>query len=563
MRVLRTMAFLLAVLLAACSELPTSGPVVEVSVNSQGRGVQIAPEPPAEGMAPARVVEGFLQAMSDPTGGYSVARQYLTAEAAEGWEPDLATVIYDGALSEVDGNQILEGTTQGILDQEGRFTVERLPLIHDFQIVDEDGEWRIGAAPRGILLSRYIFERSYALVKSYFVARQGQSVIADVLHIPTVSLTPERVLRAQFAGPSKRTALITRSAIPDGVQLGPGGATIDAEGTVLVDLTGLPAELPDQARRELGAQLLWSLASIPRVTGLRVTSDGAPWVIPGQNARRVLELSSQQGYQPLSRASAVDLFGVRETRLGRLSPEQNFIPLNGDGQPLDMAAVSLDGATTAYVSSETGVVRIGPAAGTLSTVDSTVRQARAAQFAAGRLWLLGVDATGVQRLVTLSAQGEVVEVGLQDLPGAVVDFAVDPSGTRVGVIVDVAGARQFGLAMVDETPRFVSFEELRPVTESRAALSDAGSLDWTSEIDLALIGRSGAGMSVFIVRSDGSSVTDIGPSHGEEPVQLTALPRPGGDSVAVRHAGGDVLVYSAHRAWQRANAAFDWISYPG
>lgn len=553
---------LLVVLLSGCTPLPTSGPVVEVSVNTQGRGVQIAPEPPAEGMTPVRVVEGFLQAMSDPTGNYAVARQYLAAPAATTWDPGVRTVIYDGGLTETDGVVTLQGRERGLLDHDGRFRVLSGELGHDFELVEEDGEWRIGAAPEGVLLSGYIFNRSYAMVRSYFMLRGGQAVIADVVHTPAVDLTPERVLRAQLAGPSPELAHAARNAIPHGVALGPGGAAVDSEGIVSVDLIGLPDNLPDEARRALGAQLLWSLASIPRVTGLRVNADGVPWAIPGQNADRVLELTSQQGYRSLSRATAVDLYGVRDSRLGRLSPEGNFIPMGGDGEPLDMAAISLDGATIAQVAAEPGQVRIGPAAGALTSFDSTVRQVRSAQFAAGLLWLLGTDETGDQRLVTLSPQGEVGVIDTSTLPGGIVDIAVDPTGTRIGVLLEVEGQVQFGLVMMDDARQLSPWRALTVAADSGEVLSGFTALDWTSEIDLAVIARDGAGGSVFLVRIDGSRVQDIGPVIGE-PVQVTALPRPGGDSVAIRHPDGQVVVYSAHRTWQTATAHFDWISYPG
>ncbi|MDO5067047.1 MAG: GerMN domain-containing protein [Propionibacteriaceae bacterium] len=552
---------LLAVVLSSCTHLPISGPVVEVSVSPQGRGVQIAPEPPGEGMSPARIVEGFLQAMSDPTGNYAVARQYLAAPVAQSWEPGQQTLIYDGTPSEVDGSQVLQATVRGQLDAEGRFQVLRAELNHDFELVEQDGEWRIGAAPEGVLLSGYIFNRSYAVVKSYFMARSGQSVIADLVHVPALELTPERVLRAQFLGPSAELARVTHSAIPAGVTLGRGGATVDSEGVVSVDLAGLPGDLPDEARRALGAQLLWSLASIPRVTGLRVNADGVPWAIPGQNTNRVLELSSQQGYQPLSRATAVDLVGVRETRLGRLSPERNFVPLAGDGEPLDMAALSLDGALIAYVSSASGQVRIGPVSGALATFDSAVRAISSVQFAAGQLWLLGVDETGWQRLATLSPQGEVRVIDTSALPGRIVDVAVDPAGIRVGVLLEIDGQVQFGMALVDQARQLSPWVRLSPVVEGGEALTGFTALDWTSESELAVIARAGAGASVFVMRIDGSAVSDIGPVVGE-PVQVTALPRPGGDSVAIRHADGQVMVHSAHHTWQSASEPFDWISYP-
>lgn len=561
MRILRLLAGLLAVVLTGCTQLPTSGPVVEVSVSSQGRGVRIAPEPPVAGMSQARVVEGFLQAMADPTGDYAVARQYLTAATADAWEPTARTMIYDGVLLDSEGQQVLEGTIRGQLDPVGRFRGGNEGLSHDFQVVQEEGEWRIGAAPEGVLLSSYIFNRSYTVVKSYFMARGGQTVIADLIHIPVLELTPERVLRAQFAGPSQELAQITHSALPEGVTPG-GGASVDTEGTVLVDLQGLPDNLPDGARRALGAQLLWSLASIPRVSGLRVTVGGTPWVIPGQNAEGVLELSSQQGYQPLSRASAVDLIGVRESRLGRLSPERNFIPLGGDGNPLDLAAVSLDGSTVAHVTAATGEARIGPMNGALSTVDSTVRNVASIQFAGGRLWLLGQDETGAQRLVSLSSQGEISVVDTSTVPGGIVDLAVDPSGTRAGLLVELEGEVQLGIAMLDGVQRLLPWQPLSPVADTGTVLTDFVALDWTGEIALAVIARSDAEGSVFVVRSDGSQVNDIGPTVGE-PVSLTALPRPGGDSVAIRYDSGEVMVYSANRNWQPANALFDWISYPG
>ena len=67
---------------------------------------------------------------------------------------------------------------------------------------------------------------------------------------------------------------------------------------------------------------------------------------------------------------------------------------------------------------------------------------------------------------------------------------------------------------------------------------------------------------MFVVNEDGSEVTDLGPLS-VTPVQVTALPRPGGDSVAVRTGDGVVLLYEQHSAWQQARTPMAWISYPG
>ena len=57
----RLVAAALTLLLGACTDIPTSGPVTEVTVSAEGRGVQIAPEPPQKGMSASRIVEGYLQ----------------------------------------------------------------------------------------------------------------------------------------------------------------------------------------------------------------------------------------------------------------------------------------------------------------------------------------------------------------------------------------------------------------------------------------------------------------------------------------------------------------------
>ena len=64
-------------LVSACASIPTSGPVEEVPLSAQPRGIDLAPEPPAEGVTPNRLVEGFLQAMAFLNAG----RAFIGAQA--------------------------------------------------------------------------------------------------------------------------------------------------------------------------------------------------------------------------------------------------------------------------------------------------------------------------------------------------------------------------------------------------------------------------------------------------------------------------------------------------
>ena len=86
----------LALLLTGCVSVPTSGPVERHSPAAQqaNPGVEIAPVPPAQGATPGLIVEGFLHAMATYQAGYSVARQFLTADASEQWQPESGDEIY-------------------------------------------------------------------------------------------------------------------------------------------------------------------------------------------------------------------------------------------------------------------------------------------------------------------------------------------------------------------------------------------------------------------------------------------------------------------------------------
>lgn len=201
------------------------------------------------------------------------------------------------------------------------------------------------------MLSRFIFERYYSRVPLYFMSRAGSHVVPDHHHVPEALLLPSRVVEALLDGPSEQIARTVTNAIPAGVRLGENGATIDASGVVTVDLEGLDQDMTVEARRGLGAQLLWSLTAIPRLTGLIITQDRATFALPGANAAGVLEFAGQQGYQVLSRGATPNLYGVSDGVPGRLGEDSRFVPLLPRSDGSADAAVSLDGVTVAYIDS--------------------------------------------------------------------------------------------------------------------------------------------------------------------------------------------------------------------
>lgn len=85
-----------------------------------------------------------------------------------------------------------------------------------------------------------------------------------------------------------------------------------------------------------------------------------------------------------------------------------------------------------------------------------------------------------------------------------------------------------------------------PLTASQEKeLFDAVILDWTGEVNIAVVASTGSDRSVFVVVVDGSEATDLGPVS-VSPVRMTALPRPSRDAVSMHATDGTVLLYKQH-----------------
>ncbi len=539
-------------LVSACASIPTSGPVEEVPLSAQPRGIDLALEPPAEGVTPNRLVEGFLQAMADPGDDYAVARQYLTPGAAGWWHPTTAQVVQTTLTTDLDGMARIDGELLGELDATGRLTSTYAPFTYDFGLVREQGEWRIGTPPDGLVLSRFIFERYYSRVPLYFMSRAGSHVVPDLTHVPEALLLPSRVVEALLDGPSEQIARTVTNAIPAGVRLGENGATIDASGVVTVDLEGLDQDMTVEARRGLGAQLLWSLTAIPRLTGLIITQDRATFALPGANAAGVLEFAGQQGYQVLSRGATPNLYGVSDGVPGRLGEDSRFVPLLPRSDGSADAAVSLDGVTVAYIDSAREELSLGQLGGQVTPIRPGYTNLRAPQFVLGSLWLLGDDEEGVTRLLALDRASDVVEVRLTLPEGAAVEaFAVSPTRARVAVVVNRQGTRDLGvLALLPSGTDTAGWARLSMVSPRGTEISDVTGVAWQSETALAFVGSTSSGRSVFLAQADGSLVEDIGPVAADV-VEITAMARLGGGSVAIRNEAGTVWRYEARTRWTR------------
>ncbi len=555
-------ALLLALLTTGCATVPISGPVEEVPLSDRPGGIDIAPQPPATDVTPARLIEGFLQAMADPADDYAIARAYLTAEAGATWDTSTA-VIYTGAVRADEGSAGIEGTTIGTLDPSGRFTSAPASMDFTFDLVREDGQWRIRSAPAGLMLSRYLFERYYERVPLYFVSRVGLHVAPDLVHLPESQLTPATVVDALLKGPPASLAGPVYSAIDSSVMLGDEGATIDSQGIVKVDLTGLDPKLGEQQRRLLGAQLLWTLTSLPRVTGLLVTQDGMPFALPGANAEGVVELAAQHVYQVLSRAVGADLFVIQGAEAGWLREDGMFEPFPTPAEVADIA-VSADGETMAFIGTDRTSLTLGPVDGERVDVPTGLTQLRSPQFVLGTLWLLGDDEEGRTRLLTVDRLHQVSTVSLTVPQGSRLEgFAVSPTRTRMVMILGSQGERRLTTGTIVGTNQ-VSVSRPSPLpltTPGGVQLVDVRSVAWPSETSIVVVAAAGL-QSVYTAQADGSGVEEIGPLVGGVD-DVTAQARLGGGSIAAHTESGAVWRYEARTRWTMVAEEITAIAFSG
>ena len=86
---------LLALLLAGCATIPSSGPVQQgdpVPADSSP-DLDIVVEGPTADATQEQILEGFLNAAQSPRNNYQVAREYLTPTFADEWQADAAATI--------------------------------------------------------------------------------------------------------------------------------------------------------------------------------------------------------------------------------------------------------------------------------------------------------------------------------------------------------------------------------------------------------------------------------------------------------------------------------------
>ena len=274
-----------ALLLTGCVGIPTSGNVVAgPAITEQvDPNFIVLPSEPRPGSTQEDILIDFMLALRGPQSGWAIARQYLSGEFADAWNPDEGTIVrtgtYDIDPGPAENTLQYTFTSNAEVDSDGRYR-ETAPASQSlgFEFVQENGEWRISSAPNGIVLSQSSFDVVFTEQALYFFDPSYQYLVPDVRWFPSRVTAAKRTVTELLEGPAQwlqRGVLLSTFPIATNVvsaEIVSGTATVDLSTEAL---TASPVDR-DRMRQQLAASL--DVATVVMtVAGIElVTPSGLP-----------------------------------------------------------------------------------------------------------------------------------------------------------------------------------------------------------------------------------------------------------------------------------------------
>ena len=416
-------------LLAGCAAIPAHGPV-EVGLADLAQGeqqVQFNPSGPLVGSSQENLVRGFVLAATSSTDDYAVAREFLTPDYAQQWDPYAGVIVDEGTRpfrKGTDDTGLLSVSQSAEIDESGTMTPAHpgpsVDMRFEFEMVGN--EWRIASAPAGIIVDRANFSSIWSAHQLYFVDRNGQLTPETRWFLNRAAL-PTEIVTELLEGPSSLFVTQVESAFPAGTEVR-GDAVVVIDGIAQVDLTGFTPPTHADERKMLD-QLLASLQAVPGCSGVRLSIDGV-----------VIAEDQETDQQSKPEARGRQLIGAREDGFGPISngvihPMAN---LSSAITELEPDAVSLGKNDALAAVRHRGGVSLVTQAETIP-VDSRAQLLEPSIDDWGWVWTVAADAPGLARLT--ADTGEQSDIRLPwSAEGEVAAVRVAPGGNLIAALVE-------------------------------------------------------------------------------------------------------------------------------
>ncbi|MFC4500310.1 MULTISPECIES: LpqB family beta-propeller domain-containing protein [Streptomyces] len=529
------------VLLAGCASMPDSGDLRDVeSTPRQDTQVRVFAMPPRDDAPPSEIVQGFLEALTSDDSGYATARQYLTARAAQQWEPEASTtVLADGpgteagrAGSREDGDDYsftLTGTQVATVDAQQSYA----PASGSYdQIVHltrdkKTKQWRIDALPPGVVMGKSDFQRNYMSVNKYYLASSTKSAssgqpmaVADPVYVRERVDPMTQMVRSVLNGPTSWLRPVVRSSFPTGTTLKKGvtSLTPDDQNKLTVPLNDKAARVGQHKCEEMATQLLFTLQSLaPTIDEIALRASG----------RQLCSLTEEQAVA--ARASNDDpeylYFIDGRHRLLRMTGGAGGSTTKAEPVPGELgdgtkelrsvavardehsaAGVTLDGKSL-YVTSTVTSGSLGDPVLQSAGKTAADRLTTPTWDAQGDLWIADRNPDAPRLLLLRQGGGEPVEVLTPRLDGRINAVRVAADGARIALVVDKDGKQSLLIGRIERSTGSgdqpsVSVQELRSATPE---LEQVTTVAWAGDSRLVVVGTESGGVEqVQYVQCDGS-----------------------------------------------------------
>jgi len=307
-----------AVSVAGCVSMPSSGPVGVISATPQstsadGDVIEQLPAGPHGIQGPAEIVQGFLTASASYPANASIAREYLLSSVSREWNPGWSVTVFSkfnpyqqtlpsrkghgGQVATVDVSGDVQSTFNGSGQIVSAGSQGGTAGSYQFSLTKVGGQWRISKPPPARrLLTVQQFADFYRSQDLYFTnpsvlpTSPDQSLVPDSVFVPVGTPTTELVTNLvkallPAADGDPQSALLQKAAgtFPPGTSF---ISVAQTGSTAIVDLGGL-TRTSTTVKEQVSAQLAWTLATprtsppaVAAVQSVELELNGKPWIPP-------------------------------------------------------------------------------------------------------------------------------------------------------------------------------------------------------------------------------------------------------------------------------------------
>ncbi len=526
----------LVMVLAGCSQIPTSGPIErgdEVRAAVDEPAVRVLPRDPVIGQTQQEVVAGFLEASASFENDHEVARRFLSADAAQEWNASAGVTVIDDSpdfrLQRVPDGVRLRAQQAATISADGALTPSGdVEIQRSFQLDRVGDEWRITGLPQGLILDRIEVSLTYRAFDIYYMNPEGSLLVPDSVYLPLDPAgSATSLVQSLLNGPTRWLRPAVESKIPAGTSL-----VVDAvpneNGVARVDLSTEFYDADVTELEQAAAQITETLLGLTStVTGVSITVEGSPLQLP--TAPSVMTRDTWEGYDSDSLSPALGALFVRSGVVRRIT-EGGSTPVEGAlgaGQREVVApSQSWDGGTiTALNPSKTSLLVTHPflSAGVEQQLSGR-RFLPASIDGSGRVW--AVDGGGTTPKVrVLDQAGSWQSATLRGLRGSLMAFRVSVDGTRVAVVVARGQGRDGrGELLVGRVVQRAEGLQVQAFRRIERTLVDVRDVGWADASSLVVLGAQADSVLEPTLVNLNRTVTPISGSPAVDVTQVTASP---------------------------------------